>query len=60
MARRYLRNRSIKPGELGYGFLFFPGKDEAQTAARLRLAVEIGGRQHIVQIPTVPAGAGNK
>lgn len=60
LAQRNLRNQRIKPGELGYGFLFFPGADEARSAARLRLAVEIGGQSRVIQVPTVPAGSNHK
>lgn len=46
-----LRNERIKPGELAYGYLFFPGKDEAESATALRLGLAVGDKQHIVTIP---------
>lgn len=48
LARESLRNRRVQVGELAYGYLFFPGKDEAQTAKELRLGLEIGEEQQIV------------
>ena len=46
LATKELQNRSILPGSLGRGFLFFPG--EAPSASRLRLQLqEVGtGRRH--------------
>lgn len=46
-----LVNRTIKPGELTYGFLFFPGKDEAETAKALRLTFTLGEQRHTVVLP---------
>lgn len=60
LAQRNLRNQRINPGELGYGFLFFPGADEARSATRLRLAVEIGEQSQVIQVPTVPAASGDR
>jgi len=42
LANRSLQNRALPPGELAHGFLFFPGKDEAESARALRLALRIG------------------
>ena len=36
--QKSLQNRSIKPGDLAYGFIFFPG--EAKTAKQLRLQLK--------------------
>lgn len=55
MSRRNLSNQRIRPGELGYGFLFFPGKDEVRSVDHLRLALEIGGQRHIVRVPVALA-----
>ena len=38
LAEKNLENRSVDPGKLGRGFLFFPG--EAPAAAKLRLQLE--------------------
>jgi len=38
LGAKALENRPIRPGELGRGFLFFPG--EATSAAQLRLQIE--------------------
>ncbi|MGR9116654.1 MAG: hypothetical protein ACU85E_12885 [Gammaproteobacteria bacterium] len=46
-----LRNERVKPGELAYGYLFFPGRDEAESAAVLRLGLSLGNEQRIVTIP---------
>lgn len=51
LMRNSLRNQRVKPGELAYGYLFFPGRDEAESAAALRLGLSVGTQQHIVTIP---------
>lgn len=48
---RSLKAKSIEPGEIAHGFLFFPGKKEATSARYLRLALRIGGRERIVSVP---------
>lgn len=54
-----LVNRTIKAGELTYGFLFFPGKDEAQSAKALRLTFTLDEQPHTVVLPLrPPADAG--
>lgn len=40
LASKQLRNKPIKPGDLGRGFLFFPG--EAISASNLRLQFRLG------------------
>lgn len=47
-----LGNEAIQPGYLSYGILFFPGtpEEEAQSASRLRLSLEMGTRQELVVI----------
>ncbi len=44
MADKGLPNGAIMPGEIAYGFLFFPGTpgDEAKDAAELRLSLHLG------------------
>ena len=51
LMRNSLRNERIKPGELAYGYLFFPGQSEAESATALRLGLSVGNEQHIVTIP---------
>ena len=51
LMRNSLRNERVKPGELAYGYLFFPGRDEAESAAALRLGLLLGNEQHIVTLP---------
>jgi hypothetical protein len=49
--QRSLRNEPISAGALAYGFLFFPGLDEARSAQTLRLAISVKGQQRVVNIP---------
>lgn len=49
-----LQNERIRPGELAYGYLFFPGKDEATSATAIRLGLEVGGKAHTIMIPFLP------
>jgi hypothetical protein len=43
--QKTLENKSIRQGELAYGYLFFPGSsDESQSATALRLSLQIGAR----------------
>jgi len=51
LARHSLQNRRVGRGELAYGYLFFPGHDEARSAKTLRLGVKIGATSHIVNLP---------
>jgi len=46
-----LSNRLIQDGELAYGFLFFPGRNEAESAQSLRLSLQLGDDIRTVQIP---------
>ncbi len=50
LAQRTLCNRPVRPGELVYGFLFFPGHNEVTSVQRLRLAINIGSKEHVVDI----------
>jgi len=44
--QKTLQNNTIRPGELAYGYLFFPGSsDEAQSASALRLSLRFGRHQ---------------
>lgn len=58
LAQRTLSNRPVEPGQLAYGFLFFPGREEAVSVQQLRLAVTIGEEPHILNLllanPSVP------
>jgi hypothetical protein len=41
--QKTLQNKSIRQGELAYGYLFFPGSsDESESASALRLSLTIG------------------
>jgi hypothetical protein len=50
-----MRNQRVQPGELAYGYLFFPGKQEAQSAVSLRLGLEIDGYPQVVNLPLITA-----
>lgn len=45
------RNPNIPPGAVASGLLFFPGREEAQTARGLRLCYEQGGRLKLLTLP---------
>ena len=45
-----LRNEKVGKGELAYGYLFFPGKDEAESARALRLGIKLDGKLKVVNI----------
>lgn len=49
-----LRNQRLQPGELAYGYLFFPGKNEAQSARALRIGLEFDGYPEVVNLPLKP------
>lgn len=55
LAGRSLQNRTVQPGELAYGFLFFPGKDEAKAVQSLRLTLRIGEERRLVHLPLLEA-----
>ncbi|WP_156777020.1 hypothetical protein [Nitrococcus mobilis] len=52
-----LENRVIGKGELVHGYLFFPGKDEADTAQSLRLGLRIGQTTRVVTVPITASTA---
>lgn len=53
LASKRLSSGPILPNQIAYGVLFFPGmgKDEAQGATELRLALTIGKQTQIVRLP---------
>ncbi|MEW6500723.1 MAG: hypothetical protein ACOY8P_01345 [Thermodesulfobacteriota bacterium] len=53
LASKRLSGGPILPNQIAYGVLFFPGmgKDEAQGATELRLALTIGRQNQIVRLP---------
>ncbi|MCL7419452.1 MAG: hypothetical protein M8364_00910 [Methylobacter sp.] len=51
LARYSLRTERISPGELAYGYLFFPGRDEARSAKALRLGVMFGKDMQVMTLP---------
>jgi hypothetical protein len=58
LAQRTLRNRPVEPGQLAYGFLFFPGREEAASVQQLRLAIIIGTEPQVLNLllanPSMP------
>jgi hypothetical protein len=44
-------NRLVYPGELAYGFLFFPGDEEIDSVSRIRLSFTVGESNLVVQMP---------
>ncbi len=50
LQRHSLRNEKVGKGELAYGYLFFPGKDEATSARALRLGLRLNGERQVVNI----------
>jgi hypothetical protein len=50
LLRESLRNERIRPGELAYGYLFFPGREEAKSAMALRLSLGLGEKNHTTTI----------
>ena len=51
LEQQSLRVQRIPQGELAYGYLFFPGKDEAESARALRLGLEVAGKRQVVELP---------
>lgn len=51
LAEQSIQNRVIQEGELAYGFLFFPGRGEADSAQSLRLGLRIGDDTRIITLP---------
>ncbi len=49
-----LRNQRLQPGELAQGYLFFPGKEEAESALTLRLGLEMDGYPQVVNLSLAP------
>jgi hypothetical protein len=49
-----LRNPRLQPGEQAQGYLFFPGREEAQGADTLRLVLEMDGAPQVARIPLAP------
>lgn len=50
LADKSLQNQHIAAGALAHGYLFFPGRDEAESAQILRLSLLVKGQQRVVNI----------
>lgn len=48
LERRSLENRSVKPGEIANGFIFFPGEAKKPAELRLRLREADTGKAHTI------------
>lgn len=46
--QKSLQNRSIKPGDLAYGFIFFPGEAKTAKQLRLQLRERDTGLSHVI------------
>ena len=51
LASQSFSNRLVYPGELAYGFLFFPGDKEIDSVSRIRLSFTVGESNLVVQMP---------
>lgn len=51
LMRHSLRNKQVSKGELAFGYLFFPGRNEAQSAKALRLGLVIDDELQVVTLP---------
>lgn len=51
LEQKGLRIQRVPKGELAYGYLFFPGKEEAESARALRLGLKVGDRAQVVELP---------
>lgn len=56
LEKRTLRIQRVSAGELAYGYLFFPGKDEAQSAESLRLGFTVADTPRMVELPLARRG----
>ncbi|HYE35098.1 hypothetical protein [Methylocaldum sp.] len=54
LIKKSLRNQRLQPGELAYGYLFFPGKEEARSAKTLRIGLELDGYPQVANLPLKP------
>ena len=51
LASQSFHNRLVYPGEIAYGFLFFPGDDEIESVSGIRLSLTVGDSNLVVQMP---------
>ncbi|HKJ71250.1 MAG TPA: hypothetical protein VKA55_05820 [Gammaproteobacteria bacterium] len=51
LEQKGLKLQRVPAGELAYGYLFFPGKDEAKSARSLRLSLDVNGTARVVELP---------
>jgi hypothetical protein len=54
LQERSLRNPQVPAGKVASGVLFFPGREEAEGAQRLRLCLEQEGRVKFLDLPLNP------
>lgn len=51
LQQKSLRNQRIRRGDLAYGYLFFPGKQEAVSAHALRLGLIVNKQRYVLNMP---------
>lgn len=49
-----LRNRPVKPGDLAYGFIFFPAEAQTASSLRLQLVDQASKKPYTVTLPLSP------
>jgi hypothetical protein len=54
LQERNLRNPEVPAGRVASGVLFFPGREEAEGAQRLRLCLEQEGKRKFLDLPLNP------
>ncbi len=53
-----LQNKPVRPGDLAYGFIFFPGEAATAKLLRLQLVEKDTNKIHTLEMPLAGAGAG--
>lgn len=51
LQERSLENRAVKPSEIAYGFIFFPGESKKAREIRLQVKETDTGKIHVLNLP---------
>jgi len=51
LQERSLENRAVKPSEIAYGFIFFPGESKKAREIRLQVKEVDTGKVHVLNLP---------
>lgn len=51
LQERSLENRAVKPSEVAYGFIFFPGESKKAREIRLQIKETDTGKIHVLNLP---------